>query len=279
MLSRKEKKKIFDRCFDYLKPYVVEVFKELPNLEDSVYIEMVANSWFDLEQRYGKKVSVDSALKAFMRKFNSQAKMVKNMSGEEMPVPNPEEWKPQYKVNEDLTEAVMGNVKSKIDFAKKVQEHDGDVLSALIDDEDADERERFFGTAENKETLKKLQKANNLLDILKASGDVSVDSFKGADPRCMNGIVAFNVLHGVSSFQGTIYKAFRDLVDIADEFTIYPSTGETARVVFAFKNLWSESRRLTDEEMEEEDEVFTDEELEEIEKEIERFNRGEFSHD
>lgn len=278
MLSSEQKKKIFNRCFDYLKPYVVEVFKELPNLEDSVYIEMVANSWFDLEQRYGKKVSVDSALKAFMKKFNSQAKIVKNMSGEEMPVPNPEEWKPQYKVNEDLTEVVMQNVKSKIDFAKKVQAHDGDVLSAFFDGEDEDEAERFYGTKVNKETLKKLDKANSLLDILKASGEVTIDSFKGADPKCTRGIVAFNVKDGVASFQGAIYKAFRDLVDIADEFTIYPSTDKVARVVFAFDNLWSESRRLTDEEMEE-DEDFTDEELEEIEKEIERFNKGELSHD
>lgn len=279
MLTSEKKEKIYNIACDYAKPYVKKVFKELPNLEDSVFIEAVADHWWELERQYNRAVSVDSVLKSYEKLYESQRKLVKRMSGEDMPPINTEDWKPKYVINEDLTHAVLENVKSKIDFTKKADEYNGDYMSMLAEDLS---NERFYGTVVNQETLKKLDKANSLLDIIKTNSRVTIKKFHEANPRSDCGVVAINIVGGLSCLQGTVYKAFRELVGIADELSVIPASENSARIALSFYNLWAESRELTDEELEEEDmlmDELTDEDLEEIENEIERFNKGEFSHD
>lgn len=275
MLSQKKKEDIINMNFEYIRPYIKRVMAELPNLENSVHIEGVAECLYECEMKYRKKVSIDTAIKAYEKKYAEDSMTVKMLSGGDMPPLNTEEWKSKYVIDEDLTQATLENVKTKINFAKKMEQHDGDLMSAIMDDIDED---RFYGTVVNKQTLNKLEKANRYLDIIKTNDGVTIQKFKEANPRTDEGIVAINVVNGVTSFQGAVYKAFRGLVNIADEFTILPSTSTVTRVVFSFYNLWAESREMTDEEMEAEN-TFTDEDLEGIDEEIERFNRGEFSHD
>ena len=275
MLTPERKAEIINRNFDYVRPYVKRVIEELPDLENSVHIEGIAECWYDLEMKYGKKASVDSAIRAYEKEYARDAKEIEMMTGDKLPPLDIEKFKPKYVINEDLTHAVLENVKGKIDLAKKVEEHDGSILSTLLDDVDND---RFYGTIVNEETVKKLEKANSLLDIIKTCDGVTVQKFKEPRPRSDEGVVAINVVGGLSCFSGSVYKAFRELVGIADEFIVIPKSETVTRIALPFYNLWKESREMTDEEMEEENTI-SDADLEEAEKEIERFNKGEFSHD
>lgn len=202
-------------------------------------------------------------------------------AGREMQPLNQEEGKPQYEINEDLTQANLEKIKDKLDFARKVEEHDGDAIAAVLDDLSDLDSDRFYGTVLNEETLKKLNRANSLLDIIKTADYAGVQKFKETNPRCSEGIVAVHAADGLTCFQGIVYKAFRELINLADEITIMPVTERVTRIVLSFHDLWKESRELTDEEMEEEEDIddLTDEDLEEIEKELEKRNRGEFDYD
>ena len=277
MLTKERKEEILNRNFDGLKPYIQRIFIEAPNLENSVHIEGVALCWKALQERSKRKIPIQSAIRKYEKEWESDRKFVGKMTGEELPPLNTEDWlpKPKYVVNEDLTSAVLENVKSEISFNKKVSEFGGDILAAFVDDLDND---RFYGTVVNEDTLKKLHRANELLDIIKTNRDVNVKKFKEPNPRSSIGVVAVHAIRGMSVISGTAYKAFRELVQIADDCSILPATSDKARISFGFHNLWKESREMTDAELAEEND-FTDEDLEEIDNEIEKFNKGEFDYD
>ncbi len=185
-----------------------------------------------------------------------------------------------YEINEDLTQAILEKIRDRLDFARKVEEHDGDAVAAVLDDLADLDSDRFYGTVLNEETLKKLNRANCLLDILKTADYAEIQKFREANPRCSEGIVAVHAAGGPACFQGIVWKAFRELISLADEITIMPVTERVTRIVLCFHNLWKESRELTDGELEREDiDDLTDKELEEIEKEIEKRNKGEFDYD
>lgn len=186
-----------------------------------------------------------------------------------------------YEINEDLTQAMLENLKGRLAFAKKIEEHDGDAVAAVLDDLTNQEKDRFYGTVLNEETLNKLNRANCLLDILKTADYTGIQKFREANPHCDEGIVAVHATDGLICFQGVVFKAFRELINLADEITIIPITERVTRIVLCFHDLWKESRELTDEELEEEEDIdgLTDEDLEEIEKEIEKRNKGEFDYD
>ena len=185
-----------------------------------------------------------------------------------------------YEINEDLTQAILEKIRDRLDFARKVEEHDGDAVAAVLDDLADLDSDRFYGTVLNEETLKKLNRANCLLDILKTADYAEIQKFREANPRCSEGIVAVHAVGGPACFQGIVWKTFRELISLADEITIMPATERVTRIVLCFHNLWKESRELTDGELEGEDiDDLTDEDLEEIEKEIKKRNRGEFDYD
>lgn len=39
-----------------------------------------------------------------------------------------------YEINEDLTQAILEKIRDRLDFARKVEEHDGDAVAAVLDD-------------------------------------------------------------------------------------------------------------------------------------------------
>ena len=281
MLTSEQKKEIMNRAPDFAKPYIKRIFEELPGLEDSVHIEGLAGCWWENEFFSGKRISIDSAIRLYEVKYAEDCRFVKMMTGEEMPPLDSDKWKPQYELNEDLTQAVMESIKDRLDFARKIEEHDGDPVAALLDGLDDLENDRFYGTVVNEVTLKKLDRANSLLDIIKTADNAEVQKFREANPRCNAGIVAIHAVNSYASFQGVVYKAFRELINLADDITIMPRTERVTRIVLSFNDLWKESREMTDEEMAEEEDLdaLTDEDVEEMENEIERFNKGEYDYD
>ena len=59
-----------------------------------------------------------------------------------------------YEINEDLTQAILEKIRDRLDFARKVEEHDGDAVAAVLDDLADLDSDRFYGTVLNEETLK-----------------------------------------------------------------------------------------------------------------------------
>ena len=152
-------------------------------------------------------------------------------------------------INNDMTEAVMEKFQDKLKIMKKIDENGGDLISAVFGEREIN---RFYGTEVNKDVLLRAWNANTNLDIIGTMDDIEIEIFEKPNPRCREAVVAFEIHNGVKLFKGKVYEAFRRLVESSDNIMVMPRENETTRFVFAFEELWLESRLLTDEEIEEE---------------------------
>lgn len=158
-----------------------------------------------------------------------------------------------YKVNEEMTGAVIENYKDILKVAKKIEDCDGDILSAVFG---CREENRFYGTKINENVVKRLRLANRKLDVIGATGEIEIQKFNEPNPRCREAVVAITVHDMIADFKGELYSALDWLIGIADSVSIMPRDNRTVRIVFVFNNLWEESRLMSDEEIEEEKNKF-----------------------
>lgn len=161
-----------------------------------------------------------------------------------------------YKINEEMTGAVMENYKDMLKVAKKIEDCDGDILSAVFGEQEVN---RFYGTKLNENVVKRLMMANRKLDVINATGEIEIQKFVEPNPRCREAVVAITLHDMIADFKGELYYALYWLIGIADSVSIMPRDGRTVRIVFVFYNLWLESRLMTDEEIEEEKNKFMEE--------------------
>ena len=153
-----------------------------------------------------------------------------------------------FVLNEEMTEAVLEKCKEELKIKEKIEKNDGDLLAAIFGEREVD---RFYGTVVNEEKIKTLKQANALLDIINTSDDVTVEKFEDPCPLCPSESVIINVPNGFGMFNGAVYRAFRRLTKIADDFMVMWRGERSVRMVFNFKDVWLEHREMTDEEMEE----------------------------
>ena len=145
-----------------------------------------------------------------------------------------------YVLNQDLTEAMMEKLQRDLELYRKIEEHDGDPELAILSS--LDDKTEFRGTVLNEATVAKLNRANELLDILGTLDEIEVDKFTEPHPECRAGVAAINITW-LCSFKKTVYKAFRELAAISDEMDVLQmenDEGTYTRLVFTFKNLWLE---------------------------------------
>lgn len=158
-----------------------------------------------------------------------------------------------YKVNEEMTGAVIENYKDMLKVAKKIEDCDGDILSAIFGER---EENRFYGTKINENVIKRLRRVNDKLDIIGATKEIEIQKFVEPNPRCREAVVAITVHDMIADFKGELYYALYWLVGLADSVSVMPRDDRTVRIVFVFNDLWVESRLMTDEEIEEEKNKF-----------------------
>lgn len=158
-----------------------------------------------------------------------------------------------YKINEEMTGAVMENYKDMLKVAKKIENCDGDILSAVFGEQEVN---RFYGTKLNENVIKRLRSVNDKLDIIGATKEIEIQKFVEPNPRCREAVVAITVHDMIADFKGELYYALYWLVVLADSVSVMPRDDRTVRIVFVFNDLWSESRLMTDEEIEEEKNKF-----------------------
>lgn len=251
MLTEAEKKAILDQNDNdpVLQKYIQKVFIEAPMLTNSVHIEGLAVQYMKAVE-YGKKKNIPFAdvVKLYERVYAEDAQILKAF-GQEMPPLELDlsKFEEPYKLNEELTATAIEAQKklsNLVDAAKQFQE------TGMLFDPD-DEAERFFGTVVNEETVKKVQRANELLDIIElGSLDVEIEKFKEPDPHVRSAIAVMTV-NGVNNLESTTLIAFRELVESADDITFTPKDDQICRISFSFKNLWKKHRLMTEEEFEE----------------------------
>lgn len=155
-------------------------------------------------------------------------------------------------VNHELTEAVFENIQHELELKKKIDDNDGDIIAAIFSENEAD---RFFGTEINSETIRKAEEANVLLDIISIMDDVKVQKFTDISPYCRYATVAIDFYGFAAHFTKTVFKAFRRLTEIADDFDVM-QFDDHARIAFGFDNLWSKHREMTDAELEDQREKY-----------------------
>lgn len=251
MLTDKQRQAILDQNDNdpTLQKYIRKVFEAAPNLENSVHIEGLAIEWNKaVEFERWTTLTFSDIVSRYRRTYAEEARIAKK-AGHEMPPLELDLSMPEgtYQINEEMTANAIETQKKTgnlLEALKMYQE-----TGALFDPDD--DIERFYGTVVNEEVLKKLQRANELLGMIEAGAlSVSVDRFTAPNPHFTSGIVAINV-DGVNVFDGTILKFLKELMDMANEITFAPQEERICRIAFSFKNLWKESRLMTDEETEE----------------------------
>ena len=149
-----------------------------------------------------------------------------------------------YTLNEDMTCASLEEIlrlQNLLGFAKRFQET-GDLMDGIH------EEDRFYGTVPSPEALKKMEEVNRLLDVIAVNDDFTVDKFIQPKPRCHQAIVAVTTKGGLATFEGTIFKAFKQLLAAADDLTVVRKEN-AVRFSFGFDGLWAEHIRLDDEEV------------------------------
>lgn len=249
MMTNEKKQKILNRNPEYLTPYLMKVFHDAPNIDNSMTIEGIAMEWSKLEESGRRNtVTIADAIKAYEKSYGKDAQIVKDITGESMPELNIAVTPSDYKVNEELTAAHMEEIKKEKDFYEGLMSSDGFPFS---DDFEEDDDERFYGTVFDDSCWGVINRVNDLLDILNTSSDITVQKFTEPNPRTPDAIVAFTT-QDVCSLAGTQYKAFAELTQLAKEMYIVPKENRNVRFAFSLGNVWKEHRDLTDEEMQEE---------------------------
>lgn len=269
MLTDKERKEILDRNSDdpIMYEYILKVLDNAPNLDNPIHIEGIAVEWNQAEQlEMYKNITFDEAVSRYKKTYAYEAKVAEKC-GEKMPPLDLDLSKPEttYVINEELTAATieahqkMGNV---IEAGKRYIE-----TGSPFDPDDP--KEKFFGTVVNEETMAKVQRCNELLEVISAgSFNVKVEKFEKPDPLLISAHFALEVTN-TSPFDGTIMTALSGLFALADSVTFFPRDGMT-RVAFTIDNLWKEHRTMTEDEYLDSlgfYEIEEDEETEETEEE------------
>ena len=158
----------------------------------------------------------------------------------------------EFAVNSEMTNAVMENMQDYLQLQKRIEEVDGDIF-ALFNERDID---RFDGTVVNEEVILKLEDVNKCLDVIGTTEDVEIEKFEEPNPKLREAFVAITIHNGVAFFKGAAYGSFRRIVELSDEMSVVPCGDLDARIVFIFKNLWSEHREMTAAELEEQRKKF-----------------------
>lgn len=152
-------------------------------------------------------------------------------------------------INNDMTEAVMENLQNKLRIQRRIEECEGDLLSAVFGERKAD---RFYGTVIDESVLKMVEYANLQLDIIGTQEDFEIEKFVEPNPRCREAVVAVTIHDGINYFYGKVFRAFSKIAERADSLMILSREDRSTRFVFSFNNLWADSREMTDAEIEEE---------------------------
>lgn len=155
-------------------------------------------------------------------------------------------------INQGMTDAALESIQHELELKKKIDDNDGDLIAAIFAENEAD---RFFGTEINPETIRKVEEANSMLDIISIMDDVKVQKFTDISPYCRSATVAIEFYGFAAQFTKTVFKAFRWITEIADNFDII-RFDDRVKITFGFDNLWLEHRELTDAELEEQREKY-----------------------
>lgn len=252
MLTDEQKNKIINRNYDWLHPYVADVIRLLPDLENSVTIEGIAMEWAKLDERKKKgSVTIEEAIKAYEKKYERDAAYVEKTTGKKLKplsIPKVKKEATQYVVNEDLSNATIEALIKKKDMAELLSSPDG--IYELL--EGNPEAELFYGTEIDKDKLSCAYACDNFLDIISTVDGIKVDKFAEPNPYASAAIFGMNIRHAVHLTE-TALNAFRQIVLLADEMMVFPRENET-RIAFAIHDLWKEHRLMSEEEKQQHDE-------------------------
>ena len=245
----KQKQDIINRNYDWLKPYISKVFFDAPEIDNSVTVEGIALEWAKLDERSPKKKhTIKEAIKAYQKSYGKDAKFIKDLTGETLPELKIDEPKTEYIVNEDKSAATLEALQRDVTFIRDVVEADGDPSALMFNDE----AERFYGTVLDDDIMKKVQRVNDLLDIVAIGSNAKVTKCEKPNPRSTSAVFAIKY-KGISGILNTALKSFREIVETVDEIFVIPMDEETVRISLTLNNVWKEHRRMDDFEMDEED--------------------------
>lgn len=245
--TEKQKKNIIDRNYDWLKPYISKVFFDAPEIDNSMTVEGIALEWAKLEERNPeKRVTIKDAIKAYEKSYKADAKFVQEKTGESMPELKIDTPDVTIVVNDEKSSATIETLQREASFVEDVIKADGNPYALMFDEE----KERFFGTVPDKDILKKVERVNELLEVIAIGADASISKCETLKPRSESAVFAITY-NGLNGITGTALKCFRKIVETVDEVFVVPKTNNSVRISFAINNLWKEHRLLSDSEMEE----------------------------
>lgn len=251
MLTEEQKQKILNRNYEWLQPYIMNVFKQIPQLENSATIEGIAMEWAKMaERRASGRATIEEAIKAYEKQYEKDREYILKTTGQTMPdlvIPAVVQEEPKYVVNEELSAATIEALARETNFIKKLTTPDG------LDDFLSPDREanRFYGTELNEQSLMRIWKVNSLMDILATAYGVTVEKYDTdkPDPYSREAIFAVES-NNLISFTGTAYEAFQKIIDIADDIMfLNPEGKRRLRIVITIKDIWSKWRRMDDDKL------------------------------
>ena len=244
-MTIENRNKILNKLDEVFHPYANKVMDCAPNLKELVDIEGICLAWVHLEESGRKNVSFVDAVEKYKKEYDEQRKMVKRMTGKDMPPLKLDLSSGDVVINEDLTAATIESIqktKRLIDAAKRFDE-----TGVLFGDMEED---RFYGTIPSPEIWKKMEEVNRKLDVIATEDSLTVEKFEKPNPRSRSATVAIVQHDTVMDYTGAILKAYKEIVKDADEIVVV-AVENGIRTAFSFDGVWKEYRNLTDEEMEE----------------------------
>jgi len=251
MMTENRKQEIIDRNPEWLTPYLMKIFHDAPEIDNSVTVEGIAEEWSKLDDRYPSRAhSLKEAIKAYEKSYKYDAEFVRKTTGQELPKLEIKVEDSKYILNEDKSTASLEKMQRDVEFVKDVIENDGNPLSLLFDEE----RESFYGTVLDEDIMKKAYRVNDLLEIVAIGSNVEVQKFEEPKPRSSSAVFALT-FKGLNSINQTAMKAFKEITQIVDEVIIIPRENETTRISFVLDGLWAEHTNI-DQNDEPEDEYF-----------------------